>query len=93
MGKKKKIEQFTTTYCYKVHDVITGWPIDHDCIVIPPEALQAELNQDLEEMTEIIIEDADEEVVSGMVLHPDLINPGSMDPTLRKKGDNWWEEI
>ena len=45
---------YVTTYCNFAHDVETGEPIDHECIVIPPEALKAEMDGDYELAIEIM---------------------------------------
>lgn len=34
---------YTSTYCNFGHDVKTGKPIGHECVVIPPKALAAEI--------------------------------------------------
>ena len=34
---------YVTTYCNKPHRLKDGMPIDHECRVIPPEALQLEM--------------------------------------------------
>lgn len=35
-----------TSFCNFAHYVDTGRPIDHECYVIPPAALEAEINGD-----------------------------------------------
>jgi hypothetical protein len=45
---------YVTTYCNFAHDTETGEPIDHECIQIPPEALEAEMDGDYERAIEIM---------------------------------------
>jgi len=45
---------YCTTYCNFGHDVETGEPIDHECITIPPAALQAEMDGDFEKAQELL---------------------------------------
>ena len=33
---------YVTTYCNKAHRLVDGQPVDHECNVLPPEALQLE---------------------------------------------------
>ena len=37
---------FYTTYCNKGHRVSNGRPIDHECHILPPAALRAEIDGD-----------------------------------------------
>lgn len=37
---------YVTTYCNHPHYIENGHPIDHECIIIPPEALRAEMEGD-----------------------------------------------
>lgn len=45
---------YCTTYCNHGHEVDTGKPVDHDCYVLPPEALAAEIRGDFEEAIRIL---------------------------------------
>jgi hypothetical protein len=45
---------YVTTYCNHAHRLSDGTPIDHECHVIPPEALQAEMNGDYDKGIELI---------------------------------------
>lgn len=37
---------YCTTYCNKGHVVKTGYPVGHECHVLPPEALASEMAGD-----------------------------------------------
>lgn len=39
-------DAYLSTCCNSLHDVATGVPIDHECCVIPPAALKAEMDED-----------------------------------------------
>ncbi len=41
-------EIYCTTYCNKGHRVRDGKPVDHECRIIPPKALAAEMAGDYE---------------------------------------------
>lgn len=45
---------YTTSYCNKAHRVSDGKPVLHECRVIPPEALRAEMQGDIDEAVSII---------------------------------------
>ena len=45
---------YCTSYCNHGHDVKTGNPVDHECHVIPPKALEAEMAGDVDKALEII---------------------------------------
>ena len=45
---------YVTTYCNFAHDVKTGKPIEHECIIIPPKALAAEMAGDYEAAIDIL---------------------------------------
>lgn len=49
-----KNEIYTTTYCNKGHRVKDGKPVKHECRVIPPEALQLEMQGDYKGAIEIL---------------------------------------
>jgi hypothetical protein len=39
---------YCTTFCNRAHNVKTGRPIDHECYILPPAALQAERAGDMD---------------------------------------------
>lgn len=39
---------FCTSYCNQGHYVASGLPVEHECLVIPPAALAAEMAGDFE---------------------------------------------
>jgi len=41
-------EVFCTSFCNFGHDLQTGRPVDHECYILPPKALQAERAGDYE---------------------------------------------
>lgn len=45
---------FATTYCNRGHVLETGKPVEHQCYVLPPEALLAEQQQDFERAAMLI---------------------------------------
>lgn len=45
---------YCTTYCNFGHDVKTGRPAKHECIVIPPKALEAEMAGDTDAAIRIL---------------------------------------
>jgi hypothetical protein len=45
---------YVTTYCNFAHRLCDGEPIEHECHVIPPEALQAEMDGDYDRAIEIM---------------------------------------
>ena len=45
---------YVSTYCNFAHDTKTGRPIDHECIIIPPKALRAEMDGDISGAIEIL---------------------------------------
>lgn len=45
---------YLTTYCNKGHVVRTGRPVGHECRVIPPKALRAEIDGDFKTAIEIL---------------------------------------
>jgi hypothetical protein len=47
---------YMSTYCNKGHRLVDGKPVDHECVIIPPKALQAEREGDFEMATVIIVE-------------------------------------
>jgi hypothetical protein len=45
---------YCTTYCNFGHNVTTGRPIGHQCRIIPPKALLAEMSGDYAAAVEIL---------------------------------------
>lgn len=45
---------YCPSYCNKVHRLVDGVPIQHECVVLPPEALEAERRDDFETANEIL---------------------------------------
>lgn len=45
---------YVTTYCNKAHRVSDGKPVSHECHIIPPEALQAEIDDNYQRAIEIL---------------------------------------
>jgi hypothetical protein len=45
---------YCTTYCNRGHVVQTGRPVGHECRVIPPKALRAEIDGDFKLAIEIL---------------------------------------
>jgi hypothetical protein len=45
---------YCTTYCNRAHDIATGKPIGHECRVIPPAALKAEMEDRIPEAIAIM---------------------------------------
>jgi hypothetical protein len=45
---------FTTSFCNFGHDLRTGRPVDHECYVLPPAALEAERRGDTDRASEIL---------------------------------------
>ena len=45
---------YVTTFCNFAHNVKTGRPLGHECYVLPPAALRAEMAGDYEKAGELI---------------------------------------
>jgi len=45
---------YCTSYCNHGHSRVTGKPLDHECYVLPPAALQAEVHGDIEEAIRLL---------------------------------------
>lgn len=45
---------YCTTYCNKGHRLKDGKPVAHECYVLPPVALKAEMEGDFEKAQEIL---------------------------------------
>lgn len=45
---------YCTTYCNQGHRLSDGKPVDHECHILPPKALQAEREGDYEGATVIL---------------------------------------
>ncbi len=55
---KRKREIYCTTYCNRGHYTDNGKPVDHECRVIPPAALAAEIAGDYERAVRLLSEKA-----------------------------------
>lgn len=54
-ASKRGPEQiYCTSYCNQGHKVRTGYPVGHECRVIPPKALQAEMAGDFQTAIKIL---------------------------------------
>ena len=51
---------YVSTYCNFAHSLDDGEPIDHECIHIPVEALEAERNGDFDRAIEILKENKED---------------------------------
>lgn len=40
------MDYYVTTYCNRPHEIATGRPVDHECYVLRPESLRAEMRDD-----------------------------------------------
>jgi hypothetical protein len=56
MTHEKTHEFYCTTYCNKAHRVRDGKPVKHECSILPPAALRAEINGDYEQACAILVE-------------------------------------
>lgn len=61
---------YVTTYCNHAHCTVNGMPIDHECYVLPVEALQAERDGDYDKAIQILSEST-LRMHKGMVLMTD----------------------
>lgn len=77
MNKTSYDRPYLTSFCNKSHNLLTGRPLGHECYVLPPAAIQAEFEGNVDEAVEILavskmrIEDArrsDEKTRLGQVL-------------------------
>ena len=48
---------YCTTYCNKPHDTSDGKPIGHECYILPPAALAAEIAGDVDQAIHLITTD------------------------------------
>jgi hypothetical protein len=48
------VSVYCTTYCNHGHQLSDGKPIEHECHVLPPKALQAEREGEYEQAIELI---------------------------------------
>lgn len=48
------MKYYTPSYCNMVHRVRDGKPVDHECRIIPPKALAAEIDGDIEKAIDIM---------------------------------------
>lgn len=49
-----ELRSYVTTYCNRSHDVKTGKPIGHNCYILPPAAIRAEMRGDYDEANKIL---------------------------------------
>lgn len=55
MAKQKKdLEVYTTSFCNKGHRLEDGKPVNHECYIIPPKALQLECEGKTQEAIEVM---------------------------------------
>lgn len=47
-------EIYCSTFCNRGHIVATGEPVDHECVILDPEALRAEIRGDFDEAIRIL---------------------------------------
>lgn len=45
---------YATTYCNFAHRVHDGKPVNHECAILPPAALRAEMNGDYTKAIDLI---------------------------------------
>jgi hypothetical protein len=45
---------YRTSFCNKGHLIKNGRPVDHQCYILPPEAIAAERNDDFEKAVQIL---------------------------------------
>lgn len=48
---------YVSTYCNSPHRLTDGKPIEHECRIIPPAALKAEMEDDFHKAIQIMRED------------------------------------
>lgn len=63
------MKAYLTTYCNRAHCLDTGKPVNHECRVLPPAALEAERQGLLSEALRLILNDQDS---GGMRIHKGL---------------------
>lgn len=47
---------YMSTYCNQGHRLSDGKPVNHECVILPPEALQAEREGDYERVWDLMDE-------------------------------------
>ena len=47
---------YLSSYCNHGHDLATGKPVNHECVILPVDALLAERDGDFETANEIIFD-------------------------------------
>jgi hypothetical protein len=45
---------YTTTYCNHGHEIEGGRPVGHECYVLPPAAIRAEMRGDFDSAADLI---------------------------------------
>ncbi len=51
---RERAEVYATSFCNRPHYVFDGVPLNHECYVLPPSALSAELEDDFDRANEIL---------------------------------------
>jgi hypothetical protein len=54
MSRVKSARVYVSTYCNFGHYVASGKPVAHECRVIPPAALRAEMDGDFDKAIELM---------------------------------------
>jgi hypothetical protein len=57
---------YMTSYCNKGHDLETGKPVNHDCYVLPVDALKAEMDGDTGRSINILSAQTVRKIVKGI---------------------------
>lgn len=56
--EKKEQEYYCTSFCNRIHRMSDGKPVEHECYVLRPAALEAERSGDVSKALEIGIKTA-----------------------------------
>lgn len=48
MSGNEEVRVYCTSYCNNGHRLEDGVPVDHECRVLPPKALEAERQEDID---------------------------------------------
>lgn len=59
-------EIYCTTFCNHGHIVETGEPVDHECAILDPEALRAEIRGDFDEALRILTGKQQDDTISNL---------------------------
>ena len=49
-----RIEVYCTSFCNHGHVVSTGKPVEHECYILPPKAIAAEIRGDYDKANDLI---------------------------------------